>query len=487
VWRLSARWHARKPRSRRRLSWSSGIVSSRSIDFVPPGGSDAGYTGSFALLARDLPAARSLGLEAGVSRLTYLLDQAEIVPRYLWLSVWPRELVFDYGVMQATTIGAVWPGALLIGALFVATVIALLRRPDLGFWGAWFFITLAPASSLVPVSTEVGAERRMYLPLIGVINILILAVYLGASRWVSSLPLRRRLLSASTAAVLAALSAVAFARNNEYRSGLSIWQTVVDRRPHWRAHEHLSIYLQDAGRLDAAIGHLRVAAPQSANAHHALAAALLERGDVEESIAQFREFVRMFPRDPAIGLARKEYASALRRAGDHGQAIEQLRLVIAVQPGDVRAHLALADALKQSGDLQGAISEYAESERLEPGNVVALANLGVLLASQGRTDEAMAALRRTLEIEPRQSGARLQLVQLLLAARRLTDAEAEARALLALVPDNADGHNLLGVSLANQNRLEPASQEFTEALRLNPEHPDARANLARTNQILGGR
>ena len=28
-----------------------------------------------------------------------------------------------------------------------------------------FFLTLAPTSSIVPIATEVGAERRMYLPL----------------------------------------------------------------------------------------------------------------------------------------------------------------------------------------------------------------------------------------------------------------------------------------------------------------------------------
>ena len=35
-------------------------------------------------------------------------------------------------------------------------------------FGLWFFVTLAPASSIVPVATEVGAERRMYLPLMAI-------------------------------------------------------------------------------------------------------------------------------------------------------------------------------------------------------------------------------------------------------------------------------------------------------------------------------
>ena len=44
-------------------------------------------------------------------------------------------------------------------------------RPPLGFPGAWFFLTLAPTSSILPIATEVGAERRMYLPLIALVGL----------------------------------------------------------------------------------------------------------------------------------------------------------------------------------------------------------------------------------------------------------------------------------------------------------------------------
>jgi protein O-mannosyl-transferase len=65
-------------------------------------------------------------------------------------------------------------------ALLGATIAALIRRPPLGFLGASFFITLAPTSSVVPIATEVGAERRMYLPLIPLV---VLAVVGGVYVW----------------------------------------------------------------------------------------------------------------------------------------------------------------------------------------------------------------------------------------------------------------------------------------------------------------
>ena len=39
-----------------------------------------------------------------------------------------------------------------------------------GFLGAWFWITLAPTSTIVPIATEVAAERRMYLPLAALVG-----------------------------------------------------------------------------------------------------------------------------------------------------------------------------------------------------------------------------------------------------------------------------------------------------------------------------
>jgi hypothetical protein len=35
-------------------------------------------------------------------------------------------------------------------------------------------MTLAPTSSIVPIATEVGAERRMYLPLISVVVLVVI-------------------------------------------------------------------------------------------------------------------------------------------------------------------------------------------------------------------------------------------------------------------------------------------------------------------------
>src|SRR6185436_14203407 len=105
------------------------------------------------------PRLHSAGFSSGAHPWTYLLNQTVMITEYLRHTVWPRHLVFDSGVPLPLTLGDVMPYAVLIVSLLRLTVAALVRRPMLGFLGAWFFITLSPTSSVVPIATEVGAER----------------------------------------------------------------------------------------------------------------------------------------------------------------------------------------------------------------------------------------------------------------------------------------------------------------------------------------
>src|SRR5262245_19409690 len=106
-----------------------------------------------ALLMLDRPRTLSAGFSTAVaSPWVYLLNQAVIVPYYFRLALWPDALVVNYGWARPLTLADVWPGALLMVLLIVLTLWALVRHPKSGFLGAWIFITLAPASSVLPVA-----------------------------------------------------------------------------------------------------------------------------------------------------------------------------------------------------------------------------------------------------------------------------------------------------------------------------------------------
>lgn len=432
----------------------------------------------FAFFARELPFFAEKGFQTEVSRWVYLAHQGPIVLRYLGLAAWPQALVFDYGGPGPLNLGTALPAVAVVAVLGLATLVAVVRWPRLGFWGAWFFITLAPASSFIPIPTEVGAERRMYLPLAGV---LLLAVWL--TRWlltrIGNVDRRRQTGWVLTGAAVLVLGVATHARNRDYQEGLRIWQTSLARWPQPRAHEHISMFLRDAGRIEESIAQLRLAIDQSPNARHALASALLERGQVQEAVTHFREYLRQWPDDPHIIVGREEFGLALLQARDPAGAAEQFRAIIALDPNYARARIGLGDALIAMNQPAGALEAYREAVRLQPGNLIALMNLSVLQRSAGDIGGAVQTLRRAVSVAPQEVPARQQLIRLLFGLNDYAAAETELRALLTLTPQDAAALNMLGLALVAQNRPAPARESFEQALAVDPAFTPARENLAR--------
>ena len=52
----------------------------------------------------------------------------------------------------------------------------MVRQPAIGFVGIWFFLILAPSSSVVPVVGQPMAEHRMYLPLAAVVTLSVMVI-----------------------------------------------------------------------------------------------------------------------------------------------------------------------------------------------------------------------------------------------------------------------------------------------------------------------
>jgi len=442
----------------------------------------------FVAFAFQTPFFSADGFDLYVTRWTYLLNQAPAVAQYLRLSFWPRALIFDYGIPLPLTVLDVWPSALLVLALAALTVVALIRVPTFGFWGAWFFITLAPASSVIAIPTEVAAERRMYLPLIAVVVMVVLLGRLlcrhliARSHGPNSVEVpsvaARAAVSAIVVLSLIGLGAATVARNVEYRTGLGLWQTVLDRRPHARAHNNIAVYYRDAGQIDESIRHLQIGAPDWPDARFPLGSALIQRGDVRGGVDEIEAFMRLRPKHPQMLSAREELANALQGLGDHDRALDELRKIVAAAPEYARGRVNLGNVLASRKDFDGAAQEYREYLRLRPDDLAVLIDLGTALVSSGHDQEAISTLEHALRIDPSNVTARRELLRPLFNQRRVVDLEQESRKLLSSLPTDADAHNQLGIALASQDRLDEAIEHFAEAVRLNPDLQSARNNLA---------
>ena len=400
------------------------------------------YAGLFAtwlllaVLIIEGPRSNSAGFSSGVSPWNYLLNQGPLIVHYLRLVAWPTSLVLDYGEPAPQALAAVWPAAGVVLILLVATVAAWRRAPFLAFLGTWFFLTLAPTSSFVPIATEVGAERRMYLPLVAVLTLVVVGIAKVLERR-SAGTTGTNIARMSVAAACVVLSLLTMGRNREYATGLQIWQTVVDRHPSGRAHYNLGLELKSVGRRDDAIGEYRRALDTSPDAHYALGFELGADGRHEEAIEHYRTFIRQKPRDANVPRAYHQIGRALTAVGRHEEAATAFRDVLARKPGDADALGGLGDTLLAMERWADAVAAYAEFLRLRPADPDARFNLGLALVRLDRDAEARDAFASVVQLQPNNVAARVNLAYALANTGRYGDAVKEFRRAAELERDPA--------------------------------------------------
>ncbi|MCD6365049.1 MAG: tetratricopeptide repeat protein [Planctomycetes bacterium] len=376
----------------------------------------------------------TVGFGLGVSAMDYARGQCRVIVNYLRLAIWPHPLVLDYGHSLPVTTAEAAPYGIVVLVLLSATVLAFFRRPAVGFAGAWFFLILGPTSSFVPIVTEVGADRRMYLPLAGLVVLAAAGGYVLLS-WLLMRPpetskaseLAERIevadrLARRVGVVLVLLIAVALAittvrRNRDFRSQESIWRSAVKARP-------------DNERAQCSLG-----------------AVLMVDGQYDEAIECFRRATR-----------RNDY---------------------------IKARYNLAQAFMKRGAASGRRSDLDEAEKnykivleAKSDHVKALFNLGRIYKSEAKLDEAISLYRRAVKADPDAPEILYALGRALELKKQPVEAIKQYRKALRNKHDFANAHTRLGGLLAMQGKIEEAMRHFREAIALNDTDPGTLAGAA---------
>jgi tetratricopeptide (TPR) repeat protein len=375
------------------------------------------------------------GFGVGVASWSYLLKQSEAIVLYLKLSFWPDPLVLDYGTAVARSMLEVWWQGPLVLGLLAGTVWALWRRPAAGFLGAWFFLILAPSSSVLPLAAQTMAEHRMYLPLAAVI------AAVGAMTW--------KVAGSRSAVIWGLLALVAgiftHRRNTVYHDELTLWSDTTANYPsNPRAWTNLGSALLDADRP----------------------------GD---AVAAFEHAGRLEPDSPET---QANLGLACLRLGRLAEAVQHGEVALQLDPANVNAQINLAHALVQSGQAGRAIAYYEAALRAQPGALDVQINLADALLDLGRVAEAMQHYRSALPLESRRAEIRCKLATACIRLHDLAGGRRECSEALRLRPDYAEAHFVWGNLCAAAEDFVPAIAAYRRAVSLEPDHLAARNNLA---------
>jgi tetratricopeptide (TPR) repeat protein len=340
----------------------------------------------------------------------YLKTQAEVVVHYLRLAFWPHPLVLEYYWRPAESLAHALPSMILLAVLAIGTLTGLILRRPIALAGLWVFLILAPSSSLLPISTEVAAEHRMYLPLAGVIALVAALGYAAVRK------LRRPDAAISAVVVTAAILMVVLAtatqaRNRDYWSVEAMVDSNVAGRPE-NAHAQLAhaVYVLRQGRFPEAEAGLRRALDLPlplgqderhlrAQMHMYLGSALSAQGKIAEGTPYLE---RALVLDPDLaetyGLLGENYLGQ-GRTEDAVQSFERaLQRLPDLPPLLTRAAWVLATSSHANVRDGAKAVAYAEraTQLTRGADVSALSALAAAYAEAGQFDRALSAINQAI-------------------------------------------------------------------------------------------
>ena len=380
-----------------------------------------------------------LGLSGAAAAITYLVQEhagaVKALPLetrlanamlscalYILKTFWPSRLAVFYPYPRDFAFLPLLAAGFLLAAVTAGVIVLRRRAPYLLTGWGWFAITLLPVIGLVQVGGQARADRYMYIPMVGLLIMLVWGAAEILERWQAKVLAVPLVAAACLACAVLTWIQVGYWRNSEtlFRHALAVTED------NSVANHNLGSYLMASpGRLSEAFPYLETAVridPDSAPAHTDLGSALARSGRLPEAIAQFQEAILLAPDAP---IPHNNLGSALTEAGRLPEAIAEFQTALRLDPnyeearrnlaaaqsgGSAETHASRGIALLKAGDASGAIVELEAALRIDPNDADAENNLGVALSSfPERQREAIAHFEAAVRLRPDFADAQLNL------------------------------------------------------------------------------
>ena len=317
--------------------------------------------------------------------------------RYLGKIFWPVNLAVLYPLPN----GWPWPAVMAAVALFAvlcAAAIRLRRKYPFVFTGwFWFAGMLVPVIGIVQVGSQAMADRYAYLPLVGILVIVIWT--LGEICATHRLP--RSVLLAISAGLCVACAVRARNQVGNWENDQSLFgHALLVTRNNYVASLDLGYWYSKNGRISDALHDYDRALKMSPNDPTALydvGNAYAKLGYWTQAITDYRQALRISPNQPDI---LDNLGFALAQTRQLAEATVCFEAALKLKPDSVGAHNNLATIFFIRGNYGDAAQQYSAAARLAPGNPQILVNLGDTFVRLGRTDDAMECYQRALRLQP---------------------------------------------------------------------------------------
>src|ERR1051326_3862531 len=483
----------------------------------------AGIYGLWDIVLRPVTA---VGNPGALPRWYFFLTELRVVARYFRLIVFllGQNLDYDFPPAMSITQPDVLLSALLIVALLAVAWCWSRQRPVYAFSIFWFFITLAPLSTVVPIP-DVIAEHRLYLPFVGAC--LSFPLLLGS--------VAKRHVVRVAGAVLAVLLIATIARNYVWADEFRLFSDVVEKSPHkLRAYENLIFAYMKQGQEEQAIKEahkalINVSLPNQVSLLDTIGNLYLRMGRPAEAVDYFKQsnyvslrmevgpsflstsynnlglaylaFAKTLDarhaeeRGEALRSAREAFRNSLQTQPsiavldslvnvtqqlDEGAALEtQLRNTLATNPNDFTSLYMLAGLLALEDRYTESLQYFRDAKERVPQSEVVHFSYAYALAKAGQADLAIEEYLKALRIDPIFHEAHYNLALLYIQKADYVSAVQHLNNIVSLEAANIPANMKLAEIYASQGKLPLARQHLQQVLKADPQDREALSLFAR--------
>lgn len=302
--------------------------------------------------------------------LQYLLTQLRVIMHYILLILYPinlsveRYVAMSYSIFQPHVIIP----ALGILLLFF-TAIKLYRRSKLiSFSILWFFLALAPVSSIIPMIIIMNSHR-LYFPGVGVaiISAVLLCGLYNIGKQSKNSVFFRKMFTVLFGLILVFYSMRILKRNGDWKDEYSLWSKNIKVSPaSFRSHNNLGSYYD-------------------------------RKGENEKAMREYEECLRLNPTSEAVF---NNLGIVYYRLKMYDKAISAYKSAINLNNDYNDAHNNLGIVYAELGMIKESLEEFKKVIEVNPMHVETYKNIGIIYQKLGDRKNNLYYWKKYIELSP---------------------------------------------------------------------------------------
>ncbi len=416
----------------------------------------------------------------GNSPMHYLITQPFVILHYFTTFFWPTGLSADtdWGPLDNIRDIRFFAGCLFIlvmlGIAIYTSTKSLLRPISFGI--LWFFIALAPTSSIVPLA-EVLNDHRMFFPFVGLVLSISWAIGLLIFRLLdnkdSLLAKNKKLLWVPVLVLFMACAYGTWKRNDVWHSEESLWLNVTVKSPkNGRGLMNYGNILESQGKYAEAQDYFNRALlllPNYSFIYTNIGTLQEKQGNYVDAEKNYINGVVLGAQYPAL---HRLYGQFLYNRGRYREAGVMLEQALDLSAADLDTRISLMQTFEALSEWDNLKLLATNTLQILPDNADAKGFLEDAIAQKNKTDEEAAKVKLAPTAEKY-----LQLsLQYYLDSRydKCIDA---AQAALVLKPNYPEAYNNIGSAYIALKDFDKAVDPLKKAIALKPDFQLAKNNL----------